>query len=225
MKVEKGSKYGYDSRMQGTRERILEFIVERRETRVEDLAEDLGITTAGVRRHLDHLRADGLVEARAVKQPTGRPYHVYFATEKATQSVPPAYADLMERMLKGLGEHDDIIAGVMASVAESVASKHRHAVLGLSEEDLVAQVTTSLRSEGILETWRAEDDGIHLVNGHCPYHKAAEISKLPCESDRKAIELLLGHDVEQLNRIVDGASCCEYLVRNSPARPQIIEVQ
>ncbi|MGE0600339.1 MAG: helix-turn-helix transcriptional regulator [Dehalococcoidia bacterium] len=211
--------------MQGTRERILESIVERRDVRVEDLAAELSITTAAVRRHLDHLRADGLVDARAVKQPTGRPYYIYFATEKATQAVPPAYADLMERMLKGLGEHEEVIAGVMASVAESVASKHRHAVLGVPEEDRVAQVTNSLRAEGILEAWRAEDDGIHLINGRCPYHKAAEISKLPCESDRKAIELLLGHDVEQLNRIVDGASCCEYLVRNEPARPQIIEVQ
>ena len=63
-----------------------------------------------------------------------------------------------------------------------------------------------------------------FVNGRCPYHKAAEISKLPCEADRRTIELLLGHDVEQINRIVDGAARCEYLVR-TPARPQIIEIQ
>jgi len=211
--------------MQGTRERILEFVVEQREVRVEDLADSLEITPAAVRRHLDHLRADGLLDARAVKQATGRPYYAYFATEKATQSVPPAYADLLERMLRGLGEQDDAIAAVMTSVAESLASKHRHEVSGLSQEELAAQVTTSLRSEGILETWRTEEDGIHLVNGRCPYHKAAEISTLPCESDRKAIELLLGQEVEQLNRIVDGAPCCEYLLRAVPAQPQIIEVR
>ena len=211
--------------MQGTRERILEFVVERREIRVEELAETLGITPAAIRRHLDHLRADGLVDAKAVKQATGRPYHVYFATEKATQSVPPAYADLLERMLLGLGEREEVVAAVMTSVAESLASKHRHEVSGLSPEELAAQVTASLRAEGILEAWRTEDDGIHLVNGRCPYHKAAAISTLPCESDRKAIEILLGHEVEQLNRIVDGAPCCEYLLRAAPAQPQIIEVQ
>ena len=211
--------------MQGTRERILEVVVEQREVRVEDLAEALGITPAAVRRHLDNLRADGLVDAKAVKQPTGRPFYAYFATEKATRAVPPAYADLLERTLLGLGEREDVIATVMASVAESLASKHRHEVSGPSAEDLAAQVTASLRVEGILEAWRTEEDGIHLVNGRCPYHKAAEISKLPCESDRKAIELLLGQEVEQLNRIVDGASCCEYLLRADPARPQIIEVR
>jgi len=211
--------------MQGTRERILEYVVRQREARVDDMAAGLGITNAAVRRHLDHLRADGLVDARAVKQATGRPYYAYFATEKATQSVPPAYADLLERMLRSLGEREDVIATVMTSVAESLASKHRHEVSGLSAEELVAQVTESLRAEGILEGWRSEEDGIHLVNGQCPYHKAAAISKLPCESDRKAIELLLGHEVEQLNRIVDGASCCEYLVRAEPARPQFIELR
>jgi predicted ArsR family transcriptional regulator len=208
-----------------TRDLVLEHVIERRETRVEDLAAELGITTAAVRRHLENLRADGLVDVRAVKQATGRPFHAYFATEKATQSVPPAYADLLERMLRSLGEREDVIGPVMASVAESLASKHRHEVAGLSAEELAAQVTMSLRSEGILEEWRAEADGIHLVNGRCPYHKAAEISKLPCESDRKAIELLLGHEVEQLNRIVDGAPCCEYLVRTNVNQPQIIELR
>ncbi len=210
--------------VQGTRDRILEYVIQHRETRVEDLAEELGITTAAVRRHLDNLRADDLVDARTIRQATGRPYYAYFATEKATQGVPPAYADLLERMLRSLGERDDVIATVMTSVARSLAEKHMHEVAGLSAEELAAQVTASLKAEGILENWRSEADGIHLVNGRCPYHKAAEISKLPCEADRKTIELLLGHDVEQLNRIVDGAACCEYLVR-TPATPQIIEVQ
>lgn len=224
MKVEKGAKEAYTTKVHGTRDRILEYVIHHRDTRVEDLSEELGITSAAVRRHLDNLRADGLIEAKSVKQVTGRPYHAYFATDKATQSVPPAYADLLERMLRSLGERDDVIATVMTSVAQSLAEKHMHEVAGLSAEELAAQVTESLKAEGILENWSSQADGIHLVNGRCPYHKAAEISKLPCEADRKTIELLLGHDVEQLNRIVDGADCCEYLVRN-PAQPQIIEIR
>lgn len=213
--------------MQGTRERILEFIVRHREVRVEELAEELSITSAAVRRHLDHLRADGLVDVRAVKQPTGRPYYAYHATDLALPTMPPAYADLLERMLRSLGEQDAVIASVMASVAESLASRHRSEMdPGVASPALrVAQVTESLREEGILESWTSEADGFHLTNSSCPYHKAAEISKLPCESDRKAIELLLGLDVEQLNRIVDGSPVCEYLVRG-PREPQaLIEVR
>jgi DeoR family suf operon transcriptional repressor len=111
--------------MQGTRERVLAFIIEHREARVEDLAKELDITTAAVRRHLDNLRADGLIEARAVKQATGRPYYAYHPTEQAAGALPTAYANLLERMLLSLGESDEVITTVMTGIAESLASKHR----------------------------------------------------------------------------------------------------
>lgn len=207
--------------MQGTRDRILELILERREVRVEELSSALGITPVAVRRHLDHLRADGLVAARAVRQATGRPYYAYFPTEEAQGKLPPSYADLLRRMLEGIGEREEVVSAVMESVAESLASRHRADLLGapLNAEERIDAVTHSLREDGILEAWHAESDGFHLVNGACPYLKAAEISSLPCESDRKAIEILLGGEVEQLHRIVDGAPVCEYLVR-ALRRPQ-----
>ncbi|GAB4324984.1 MAG: transcriptional regulator [Dehalococcoidia bacterium] len=200
--------------MQGTRERVLHLVIARRGARVEELAGELDITPAAVRRHLDNLRADGLVDARAVKQATGRPYYVYYPTEKATGDIPAPYADLLERMLRSLGQRG-VDQDVVRSVAESLASRHRAEVSdaeSASPEVRVRVVTESLRAEGILDSWRAEEDGFHLVNGVCPYLRAAEISRLPCESDRKAIEMLLGASVEQLERIVDGAPCCEYLV-------------
>lgn len=215
--------------MQGTREKILEAIVERREVRVEQLSDELGITQAAVRRHLDHLRADGLVDARTVKQSMGRPYYAFFPTEKALGTLPPSYADLLRRMLEGIGEKPDVISAVMSSVAESLAARHRHEMIApsVTAEERIELVTHSLREDGILDQWRSEEDGFHLLNGTCPYLQAAEISTLPCESDRKAIELLLDAEVEQLHRIVDGAPVCEYLVRaiRGPQQQQLIQVE
>lgn len=206
----------YTGSVQGTRDRILDLVIERREVRVEDLAQELGITSAAIRRHLDHLRADGLVDVRTVKQATGRPYYAFFPTDRALGSLPPSYADFLRRMLEGIGEREEVIQGVMDSVAQALAARHRDEVNASYDHDpevRIAQVTHSLREDGILDQWRADDDGFHLTNGACPYIQAAEISSLPCESDRKAIELLLGGEVEQLHRIVDGAPVCEYLVR------------
>jgi predicted ArsR family transcriptional regulator len=202
--------------MHGTRERILELMIRHREARVEDFAEQLDITPAAVRRHLDNLRADGMADMRAVKQATGRPYYVYFATGKGLSSGAVAYAELLERMLLGLGDQADVLPGVTERMAQSLAEKHRTELAGMESgtaEERVSRVTESLRKDGILDEWRSEDDGYHLVNGACPYRKAAEISRLPCDSDRKTIELLLGLDVEQIDRIVDGSPVCEYLVR------------
>jgi predicted ArsR family transcriptional regulator len=214
--------------MQGTRDRILGIIVERREVRVEELASELGITTAAVRRHLDHLRADGLVDLRTAKQATGRPYYLFFPTEKALGELPPTYADLLRRMLEGIGEREDVVEAVMESVATALAARHfqsQDEKQQQSPEERIAFVTHSLREDGILDAWRAEEDGFHLVNEYCPYLQAAEISKLPCESDRKAIELLLDGEVEQLHRIVDGAPVCEYLVRAVRGPQPLIQVE
>ncbi len=192
--------------------------------RVEALAAELGITPAAVRRHLDNLRADGLVEARPVKQATGRPYYEYHPTEAAEGTMPAHYADLMARMLRSVAAKDEVVS----SVAEALAERHRaevHVAPGADASERVEQVTESLKGEGILRHWHKDADGYRLVNDACPYLRAAEISKLPCESDRKAIELLLGLDVEQLTRIVDGSPICEYLVRHDGATNDLIEVQ
>ncbi len=201
--------------LHGTRERVFEHVLEHHGARVEELAGALGVKAAAIRRHLDHLRADGLIESRPVKQATGRPFLSWYPTQKGSGEAPPAYADLFARILGWLGkEHID--EAVATGVATSLAERHRDEVAGSeSGEDLVEHVTESLRSEGILETWRAEADGFHLLNSTCPYPQAAELSRLPCEADRQAIGLLLGSDVEQIERIVDGSPVCEYLVQMS----------
>jgi predicted ArsR family transcriptional regulator len=204
----------YDRIMQGTRSQVLELVISRREVRAEELAGELGISAVAVRRHLDLLRADGLVEIRAVKQATGRPYHLFLPTEKALGTMPQGYADLLERVLRSVEERGDVTNAVAERMAESVASRH----LGdfpaaANAEERIVQVTASLKEEGILDHWHNGEDGFHLVNCTCPYRMAAEMSKLPCESDRKAIELLVGAEVLQVHRIVDGDSCCEYVVR------------
>ena len=213
--------------MQSTRDRILERIIENRGVRVNDLAGALEITPAAVRRHLDHLRADGLIEVRSVKQATGRPFHAYYPPVKALGNVPASYADLFARVLHSLSEQhiDDAVA---TGLATSLAERHRGEVARSSpSEKRVQGVTESLRSEGILESWHMEEDGFHLLNSMCPYPQAAELSPLPCESDRRAIELLLGSDVEQINRIADGSHVCEYLMReeaNQKTRPDSAKI-
>ena len=199
--------------MQSTRERVLEHILEHRGARVDELAEALDITRAAVRRHLDHLRGDGLIEARSVKQAMGRPFHAYYPTAEATGHLPAPYADLFARMLRSLGEQH-IDEAVATGVATSLAERHRSEVpRRVRGEARVQHVTESLRSEGILDSWHPEEDGYHLLNSMCPYPQAAELSRLPCEVDRQAIGLLLGSDVEQIERIVDGSSVCEYVLR------------
>jgi predicted ArsR family transcriptional regulator len=199
--------------MQGTRQQILGLLVERREARAEELATMLNISAVAVRRHLDNLRADGLVDVHVVRQAIGRPFHAFTPSEKALAQLGNGYADLLVRVLTSVEEGAGLTTAVAERMAESVASRHLGEISeAASPEERIVQVTESLKEEGILDHWSAGSDGYHLVNCTCPYRRAAEVSRLPCESDRKVIEKLVGAEVLQLHRIVDGDTCCEYVV-------------
>ena len=82
----------------------------------------------------------------------------------------------------------------------------------------------ALRAEGILERWERRDDGIHLYNSVCPHRRAAMTAHELCSSERRAIALLLGEDVDQVGRMVAGDACCEYVIRPRD-RSDLIMVQ
>jgi len=84
----------------------------------------------------------------------------------------------------------------------------------------VAETSIALREEGIVDHWRLDADGFHLMNTTCPYMKAAEITDAPCHADHKVVQTLVGAPVEQVSRIVDGQHVCEYVVRASREEDQ-----
>jgi predicted ArsR family transcriptional regulator len=89
-------------------------------------------------------------------------------------------------------------------------------VRGETLDRRIEEASRALNQEGIVDGWEKTGDVFHLVNGDCPYLKLAEISDAACSADRHSIELLVGAEVEQTRRIVDGAPCCEYIVRPQP---------
>jgi predicted ArsR family transcriptional regulator len=69
-----------------------------------------------------------------------------------------------------------------------------------------------LKTEGILDGWESTEQGFLLRNHACPYLSAADASDCVCESDRLAIEDLVGASVERVGSVVQGDSACEYIV-------------
>ncbi len=207
--------------METTREQVLRLVRGHKEATVAQLAEALGLSQPAVRRHLDSLRADGLVEARLQRHGVGRPTLLFSATERGEEGR--AYIHLLSRLVKRL-EMDEEAAGsgkalldrAFAGVAVEVAAEHEAEVRGRSLDQRVAEASRALEREGIVDRWQKLDGAYRMINGDCPYLRLAELSELPCRSDRESIELLVGASVEQTARIVDGSPICEYIVRPGP---------
>lgn len=204
--------------MKSTRDQIREMLASRGEATVGDIARELNLNQANIRRHLEVMRAEALVDVRIQRRGVGRPTYVYSLTERAEEQS-AHYPRLVNRMVRSLATLPDggqeVLAQVFESVAEDIAGAHRPKVTGGSLAERVAQTSEALRDEGIVDHWRRDADGYHLMNSACPYRKAAEITDAPCHADHRTVELLVGVPVVQVSRMVDGHATCEYVVREA----------
>ena len=88
-----------------TRERVLSLIVTDGPVSAASLATDLGLTPAGVRRHLAQLETDGLISVHDSGTTTGmrgRPARHYVATNRGQSELSGAYPDLATQALRFL---------------------------------------------------------------------------------------------------------------------------
>jgi predicted ArsR family transcriptional regulator len=213
-----------------TREQVLRFVRGRRETTVAQLAEALDLSQQAVRRHLDGLRADGLLDARLERHGVGRPSLIFFATERGEELSGRTYLQLLSRLFRHLNKMDaaeigggtgrQVLEQVFSGIATEVAADHESEVRGASLAQRVAETSRALEREGIVDTWSVQGESYQMLNGECPYLRLAEMSDAACRSDRQTIELLLGAEVEQTRRIVDGSPVCEYIIRQRPAEKE-----
>jgi predicted ArsR family transcriptional regulator len=206
--------------VKGTRGEIIELLRRQGEMTVHSLMEHLELAPAALRRHLDILAGEGTVEFRAVKQATGRPHYLYRLTEAARERLSTGYPRLTERLIEEAallpsraGRRVPLIDTLFDGISDRLVADHKSQVRGANLRDRVDSLTEALRGEGILEDWTKQADGYHLYNGSCPYHRAARASSgRCCDSERRAIALLLDTEVEQVGRIAEGGACCEYIV-------------
>jgi predicted ArsR family transcriptional regulator len=215
--------------MESTREQVMHLLQGSGGATVAQLAEALGVGQASVRRHLDHLRVDGLVDVRLQRHGVGRPAFVFHPTEEAEERTPAGYSRLLSRLYEGLRSLDEpqvrgrdgaeVLRTIFEGVAERVAREHEADVAADSLEERVAETSESLQREGIVDTWVKEPEGYRLTNSACPYRQAALTSGGPCELDRRAIELLVAAPVRQVSRIVDGRLACEYVIAATGGEP------
>ena len=204
-----------------TRTSLLERVVQLGGATVATLSDEIGISDATVRRHLDRLEAEGLLQIEALRRGPGRPSYLYRATDAGVHAVRDHTPELAERLLAEMVRLRVPTTAISEALADQVAEAHRDEVEADSLEERVDNVVTALRSEGILDRWEQTEEVVQLVNNACPYLGAANANSCVCEADRLAIEKLLGVEVEQTGRVVEGDEGCVYVI---PLRPNPSDV-
>jgi predicted ArsR family transcriptional regulator len=207
--------------VRSTRDEIRDILAAKGAVTVAAVAGELSMNQANIRRHLEVMRAEGLVDVEMQRHGLGRPSYLYRLTERA-EELTGHYPRLLNRMVRRIaarpdGDGQTLLAQVFDGVAEDIAATYAPRVNGATVGERVAQTSDALRDEGIVDHWRRDDDGFHLMNTTCPYRKAAELTDAPCHADQRTVELLVGAPVRQVSRMVDGHAMCEYVVKASAA--------
>jgi predicted ArsR family transcriptional regulator len=208
-------KTGLDDR---TRDRVARTVMEKGPSTAAVLAADLGVTPAAIRRHLDALLADGLIEERepraSVVRGRGRPARLFAITASGRDSFDQAYDDLAASALRFLAENggrEAVGAFARQRVAE-LEARYRPVVEAAATGDRTEALAEALSSDGYAATARPTGSGPaageQLCQHHCPVAHVAEQFPELCEAETEVFARLLGTHVQRLATIAHGDGVC-----------------
>jgi predicted ArsR family transcriptional regulator len=199
-----------------TRDRVVELLAQGPATAVA-LGEVLGLSPAGVRRHLDAMLVEGLVSAReqVLRGPRGRgrPAKVFSLTDAGREELGQhAYDGLAAAALRWIaqrGGEQEVAAFAQAQIA-SLEQRCEAAVRGSGDDPLARAeaLAEALTAQGYAASASTIATGGQLCQHHCPVaHVAAEFPQL-CEAETEVISRLVGTHVQRLATIAHGDGVC-----------------
>ena len=201
-----------------TREAIARSVLENGPSTAVTLGERLGLTPAGIRRHLDLLVLDGILEARephqALSRGRGRPSKVFVMTDAGREKFEHSYDDLAVAALKFMSAQsgDHLVQAFAQSRADDI---ERKAVISIAKKSHKNQaLATFLTEQGYAASIESKSTGDQLCQHHCPIaHVAAEFPQL-CEAETEAFSKILGTHVQRLATIAHGDGVCTTYIPN-----------
>ncbi|WP_228001402.1 helix-turn-helix transcriptional regulator [Nocardia australiensis] len=199
-----------------TRAAIVQLLLEEGPITATSIGTKLGLTPAGVRRHLDALIDSG--QARAGRSAPwqqkgrGRPAKQYQLTSVGRGRLGHAYDDLAGAAIRQLGE----IGGEQA-ITEFARKRAQTIVAGIDPVEQHTPATTSAKAAeiagaftdaGFAATTRKVGAGVQICQHHCPVSHVAEEFPQLCEAELEAFRNLLGTHVQRLATIANGDCAC-----------------
>nr|WP_228046080.1 metalloregulator ArsR/SmtB family transcription factor [Saccharopolyspora sp. HNM0983] len=199
-----------------TRHAVARLLLERGPVTAAAVADELGLSPAAVRRHLDALVSEGEVCTRESsprgRRGRGRPAKLFLLTEVGRARFGHAYDDLAAAALRFIAEHEGEhavrefaerrMATLVAGLREAAAGR------GGNPTERAEALADALTREGYAATTRSVGSGEQLCQHHCPVaHVAADFPEL-CEAETAAFAEVLGTHVQRLATIANGDAVC-----------------
>jgi predicted ArsR family transcriptional regulator len=205
-----------------TRGRIARLILENGPATAVGLSALLGLTPAAIRRHLDNLVADGMIETRIARsygnRGRGRPARLFAITDAGRSAFEHAYDDLASSALRFIAETAGpaAVAQFARRQISELERRYLPVVQAAVPGEQVQALAEALSADGYAACVSGapvagggqQGGGEQLCQHHCPVAHVAEQYPELCEAETEAFGRLLGTPVQRLATIAHGDGIC-----------------
>lgn len=204
-----------------TRHAVVRLLMESGSITAGEIGARLGLSAAGVRRHLDALIEMGDAEAHAAASwqqvGRGRPAKRFQLTDAGRSKLGHRYDDLAVaamRQLREIGGEDAVVAFARKRIDTILAKVAQAATVTDDDADLEAtaeRIAGALSEAGYAATTARVDGGVpgvQILQHHCPVANVAKEFPELCRAERQAMAEVLGTHVQRLATIADGGYVC-----------------
>lgn len=197
-----------------TRRAVVRLLMESGSITAGEIGERLGVSAAGVRRHLDALIETGDAEAHAAEAwqqvGRGRPAKRYRLTAAGRGKLEHSYDDLASaamRQLRKIGGEDAVRTFARQRIDTILSDVDPTDDVEAAAEQ-VAEAFTRAGYAATTTRVRGPLPGVQICQHHCPVSHVAEEFPELCETEQQAMAEVLGTHVQRLATIVNGDCAC-----------------
>jgi DeoR family suf operon transcriptional repressor len=201
--------------MKSTRDRILQTLLRKPHTTINELAVAVGINPISVRHHLTNLQVEGLVGTEEERHGVGRPRLVYFLTETGMERFPTRYLRLTTRLLAQMKESmpAPVVSQLFAEMADGLAEEYASQMKGLAMEERLNLAKSLLTEEGFDIQWEKSGEQYRIHEITCPYLQIGQNHPEVCTVDQTLISKMLAVPAEKVQCVLQGDAQCTYVVQ------------
>jgi len=205
-----------------TRQKVMHAVLSQGPVSAATIGKELDLTAAAVRRHLDTLEEEGLVEVKAVsgsQRGAGRPSRRYVVTHQGQVELGDDYLDVASEAMSALVElgGQEALRGFARKYFADIETRfHKRLPEDAMLNDRIQTLTAVLADLGFAATTRRAGRAAkvttlraaQICQEHCPIQELAGEFPQFCEEETDLFARLLQVDVRRLSTMPTGGHVC-----------------
>ncbi len=208
---------------ESTRDQILRLLKVNKQLTVAEMAVKLNITEMAVRRHLNTLERDNVIDTLLVRQAMGRPTNVYYLTKIGQELFPRNYAPITVELLQDIEDLNGIemVELLFNRRKQRLIEKYGSRITNQDTLDAKIEELANLQNElGYMVEWEVDEQGNFLFKEYnCPISEVAQAYPVVCSSEQSLFRELLGNvEIDcEFCMAVDEQPHCYFRIKEIPS--------